>query len=88
MMKSKHESGPEVLPLYLLYKYIWETETELVCCWALTCSHSTLAKQNGARKKTADRPYFLAFVTEGPTQPGPPPPVGPVRAPSQWDEQI
>lgn len=32
---------------------------------SLTCSHSTLAKQNVGLRQTADRPYFLTAVTGG-----------------------
>lgn len=50
--RSQNTSRAVALPLYLLYKYIWETETKLSHAGApLTCSHSTLAKQNGVRDK-------------------------------------
>lgn len=49
---SQNSSLVVALPLYLLYKYIWETETELVWCRSvLSSSHSTLAKQNHAGDK-------------------------------------
>lgn len=70
-MKSKHKLAL-ALPLYLLYKYFWATETELVSCWGsadLKSQHTCKTKLG--HRQTPDRPYFLAPVTKGPDQQGP-----------------